>query len=158
MAILLEYYERANGDILLPPDHASFLEFLPPGCVRCEATDLRQIDRIQGRLEQQERIRLEQDGQREEAALAERRAEIRSSLTTRMTSAATTQYERDFLAAYLKLSDQRKRDHYQKRFTCDMAYFEMREFDRPRTPDERTHNWHADASEACAPLKAVTNG
>ena len=139
MPILLRYFRDRDGSILLPPDEetAEIIRRTHP-LNYCEATTLAEVDAIQAELERDERIRLEREGQREDEQWRERRDSIRSSLTSRMSSAATSEYEREFIRLYLQLSDQRKRDLYKSRFTCDQAYFAAREFDNPDSAIDRS--------------------
>ena len=71
----------------------------------------------------------------DEQALAESRERVRASITARISSAATTEYEKEFLREYIKLREE-KRDKYRQKFTCDVAYLEMRENDKPRNAEE----------------------
>lgn len=136
MSVLLQYYEDAQGNIQLPPDEECFWTICPPGFERREAHYLHEVDKVKDRLESDERRRLELEGQREAAVMAPRIKAIRENLQSRMSSSATSAYEREFISLYLQLSDERKRELYRQRFACDNAYFELREFDRKRAPDE----------------------
>ena len=128
MAILLVYFENKHGNVCLPPTNDCPTL---PGYERRECHYLHEVDKIQKRLYAQTVDELEREGIREQAVWGQRMAQVRSDLITRMHSAATIQYEKDFIAAYLCLSDERKREQYRSRFTCDMAYFAAREFDNP---------------------------
>ena len=128
MALHVVYFQNRFGHIALPPnDDCPTL----PGYERREANTLDEVDKLQLKLNQQTVEELEREGVREQLVWGEKMRQVRSDLITRMHSAATTQYEKDFIAHYLMLSDQRKRDQYKSRFTCDRAYFAAREFDNP---------------------------
>jgi hypothetical protein len=132
MAIHLRFFERRNGDILLPPDDETPC---PRDCLLREANTLAEVDRLQRRLQQQTYERCQQEYLRDEEAFAESRQRVIDNIHTRLASAATSQYERDFLREYIKLREE-KRDKYRQRFACDVAYLEMRENDRPRNAEE----------------------
>jgi hypothetical protein len=132
MAIHLRFFERRNGDILLPPDDETPC---PRDCLLREANTLAEVDRLQRRLQQQTYERCQRELLRDEDAFAEARERVRSDLTTKLASAATSEYEREFLRAYIQLREE-KRDKYRQRFACDVAYLEMRENDRPRNAEE----------------------
>jgi hypothetical protein len=132
MAIRLVFFENARGDISLPPTGDTPC---PPGYQRSEANTLAEVDRLQSRLQEATRRRCAAELQHDEEAFAEARERVRSAITARIASSATTPYERDFLRAYIQLREE-KRAKYRARFACDTAYLEMRENDRPRNAEE----------------------
>jgi hypothetical protein len=132
MAIHLVYFEDRDGNISLPPTDDTPC---PPGYDRREANTLAEVDRLQKRLQQATYARCQQELMRDEAAFAEARERVRSSLTARIASAATTEYEKEFLRCYIQLREE-KREKYRQRFACDTAYLEMRENDKPRNAEE----------------------
>jgi hypothetical protein len=132
MAIHLTYFEDRNGSISLPPTDDTPC---PPGYDRREANTLAEVDRLQSRLQRDTYERCQRELLRDEEATTEARERVRSALTAKIASAATTEYERDFLREYLKLRED-KRAKYRQRFTCDVAYLEMRENDHPRNAEE----------------------
>src|ERR1700690_2878842 len=115
MAIHLRYFERKDGTVLLPPTDDTPC---PADCLDLEANTLDEVDRLQKRLQQATYARCQQEQMRDEAAFAEARERTRSALTAKIASAATSQYERDFLREYIKLREE-KREKYRSRFTCD---------------------------------------
>jgi hypothetical protein len=132
MAIHLIYFEDRGGNISLPPSDDTPC---PPGYDRREANTLAEVDRLQRRLQQATYERCQRELQRDEEAFAESRERVRSALTTRIASSATSEYEREFLKLYVQLRED-KRAAYQKRFSCDRAYLEMRENDHARNAEE----------------------
>jgi hypothetical protein len=132
MAIHLRFFERRNGDILLPPDDETPC---PRDCLLREANTLAEVDRLQRRLQQQTYERCQRELLRDEDAFAEARERVRSDLTTKLASAATSEYEREFLRLYLQLRDD-KRDKYRSRFMCDRAYLLARENDERKSANE----------------------
>jgi hypothetical protein len=132
MAIHLVYFKSRDGTISLPPTDDTPC---PPGYMRCEANTLDEVDKLQKRLQQATYERCQRELRRDEEAFAESRERVRSSLTAKIASSATTEYEREFLRAYIQLREE-KRDKYRQRFACDVAYLEMRENDRPRNAEE----------------------
>jgi hypothetical protein len=132
MAIHLRFFERRDGTVLLPPSDDIPC---PADCIDREANTLDEVDKLQKRLQQATYERCQRELQRDEEAFAESRERVRSSLTAKIASSATTEYEREFLRAYIQLREE-KRDKYRQRFACDVAYLEMRENDRPRNAEE----------------------
>jgi hypothetical protein len=132
MAIHLIYFRSRDGVIALPPTDDTPC---PPNHERCEANSLNEVDALQRTLQAQTYARCQSEQTRDEVAFAEARERVRSDLTARLSSRATTQYERDFIREYLKLREE-KREKYRARFACDTAYLEMRENDKPRNAEE----------------------
>jgi hypothetical protein len=132
VAIHLVYFKSRDGTISLPPTDDTPC---PPGYMRCEANTLAEVDLLQRQLQQATYERCQRELRRDEEAFAESRERVRSSLTAKIASSATTEYEREFLRAYIQLREE-KRDKYRQRFACDVAYLEMRENDRPRNAEE----------------------
>lgn len=137
MAIHLRYFVHAHADahaenkISLPPDASTPC---PPGYEEREANTLAEVDRLQRWLQTIEYEKLQREGQRDASQWAERLEAANSRLRTRAASSATTAYEREFIAEWLKLRDEKQREHYRQRFEVDMAahsYFAAREFDNP---------------------------
>ena len=132
MAIHLVYFESKDGTISLPPEDSTPC---PPGYDRREANTLAEVDRLQSRLQRATYERCQRELMRDEQACAESRERVRASITARIASSATTEYEKEFLRYYIQLREE-KRQAYQKKFSCDVAYLEMRENDRPRNAEE----------------------
>lgn len=137
MAIHLRYFVHAHADahaenkIALPPDSATPC---PPGYEEREANTLAEVDRLQRWLQTIEYEKLQREGIRDAAQWAPRLEAANRRLRDRASSSATTPYEHDFIAAWLKLRDERKRADFARRFEVDMAahsYFAAREFDNP---------------------------
>ncbi len=129
MAIHLRFFERASGVILLPPDSTTPCPF---DCVEREANSLAEVDALQRRLQQQTYERRQQELQTDEEAFAAAREQVRSDLTARLSSAATSEYEREFIRLYLQLREER-RAAYRSRFTADTAYLLARENDEKKS-------------------------
>jgi hypothetical protein len=132
MAIHLRYFERPNGDLLLPPDDSTPC---PADCIDREANTLAEVDALQRRLQAATYARCQSELIHDEAAFAESRQRVIDNIHSRIASSATTQYEKDFLREYIKLREE-KREKYRARFACDAAYLELRENDRPRNAEE----------------------
>lgn len=135
MAIHLYYFRNAAGDIQIPPNDECYFTFCPPGYDRFEANTLEEVDKLQRDLQEQTYHRQHAEWEHDEATWASCRATVVESLQRTLASSATTQYERDFIHSYLQLREE-KRAKYRSRFICDKAFLEMREMDRPRTPEE----------------------
>jgi hypothetical protein len=132
MAIHLVFFRDASGNISLPPSDDTRC---PEGYQRCEANTLAEVDALQKRLQAATYARCQQERMRDEVAFAESRQRVIDNIHSRIASAATTQYEKDFLREYIKLREE-KREKYRQRFACDTAYLELRENDHPRNAEE----------------------
>jgi hypothetical protein len=103
----------------------------PSGYERCEALYLNDVYKLEKVLVQQERDGWEQEAELEEERFAERRAAVRDKLYARMTSSATSEYEREFISEWLKLRDDKKRAKYAQFYTERQAYLHALHFDTP---------------------------
>lgn len=135
MAIHLYFYEDRHGDIQLPPTDEVYFTICPPGYERREANTLTEVDALQKKMQAATYRRSQSQLEHDEAVFAASRKAVIDSLHARLASSCTTQYERDFIHAYIQLREE-KRAAYRQRFTCDTAYLEMRENDHPRNAEE----------------------
>ncbi len=94
------------------------------------ADTLREVDKLQKLMQEHELKTRQAELEREELTFADVRKQIRDRLYARMVSSSTTQYEKDFIAAYFRLGEE-KREKYRRRFLADQCYFLCREFDNP---------------------------
>jgi hypothetical protein len=124
------YFENNVGHIILPGSRDD-VNIGWKGYVRMEAETLPQIDRLAQRIDDQERRLLQSQLEHDEAVFSYRRGKTRESLLRTMSSGRTSEYEKDFIREYLKVSDERKRQLYSghKRM---QSFFEAREFDGSR--------------------------
>lgn len=120
------YFKRRDGKILLAPDSSTPT---PPNCDRCKVETLDELDRLQEYLETETKSQCAQEIERDQSVWHEKRQEVRNRLHSRMASSACSDYEKEFLSLYIKISDERKRKLYKQRFMADTAYFMAREFD-----------------------------
>lgn len=135
MAIHLKYFINRDGDIQLPPNDEVFYTLCPRGYDRAEANTLDEVDKLQRRLQEATYRRNQAEIEHDESIWQAARQSVLDSLRATLASSATTQYERDFIHAYLALREE-KRAAYRQRFACDRAFLEMREYDKPRNPEE----------------------
>lgn len=135
MAIRLYYFEDTSGDIQLPPNDECYFTFCPAGYDRREANTLAEVDALQKRLQTQTYRRQHAEWEREDIGWAACHKQVVSRLQSTLASSVTTNYEREFIRAYIQLREE-KRANYRQRFICDRAYLELRENDRPRNPEE----------------------
>ncbi len=155
------YFERRDGFCILAPQEvgqdlslarrAYDERYRPQGWEWREAGTLAEVDRLQRRLVEQEEARLRQMADRvgfyRERALAQTAADLRA----RMCSAATSAYERDFIAAYLQLRTD-KRDKYRDRLMEHNFYLWAREMDagtkvEDRMPSQPGEVWRGEAQQ-----------
>jgi len=116
------------GYILLAP----YTGCRPPDGYQSEYADtLAAVDRLQRTLQRQERQQWERELEGDETRMRARYDAIGDALRTKMVSSSTSAYEREFIALYLRLRDE-KRDRHRQRFTERVCYLTAREFDTPR--------------------------
>ena len=131
-------YFRNHRDTAHPPGFlmlAPYSDFpTPSGYTREAARTLREIDRLQFTLIEQERRAVEMDIAYEESILGRLQREVTDKLRQRMVSSATTPYERDFIEVYLQLREE-KRDKHRQRFMERTMYLHARENDTPKNRD-----------------------
>jgi hypothetical protein len=119
------YFRDANGHILLAP-YSAFPT--PEGYVREEADTLPKIDKLTDMMREQERQLLRRERMHEDALTGEARKRVYDRLTERLISSKTSEYEKDFIRAYLLLREER-RERFHAKYEEFNAYFHAREFD-----------------------------
>lgn len=126
------YFENNRGDISLPPSTQDALrikdEMRHRGFELREAGTLPEVDALQKRLQQQEYDEGQKDLEHDERTFGAARKRVRERLYSRMVSGSTSPYERDFIKQYLMLADE-KRSKWRNRFTADVSYLNIREYD-----------------------------
>lgn len=117
------YFERSDGFVILAPaekgrdDYARMVyetKYGPAGWQWREADTLPDVDRLEKRLIEQEEARIMKMVTLNAMARDEIRTHVRARLVENMHSPHATQFERQFIDAYLKLHDNR-RDKYRDR-------------------------------------------
>lgn len=111
----------------------------PSGYTREAARTLPEIDRLQFTLIEQERRECEMEMVHDEVVFGAKQREITDRLRQRMVSSSTTPYDRDLIAAYLQLKEEKREIHRQRFMERNMFLF-ARENDTPknrRTNDEK---------------------
>ena len=103
----------------------------PNGYSREEATTLRECYRLQQRLQEQEAEDWKRESSHDIELLRARFRQTRDRMIQRMASSSTTAFDRDFMAAYLQLQEQKLEKH-ERNFECRDAYLRSLEFDTPR--------------------------
>lgn len=101
----------------------------PEGHSRHEAGTLSEVDTLQKRMQEQEHRKLEKELQLDENHMREARAKVRDSLYSRMVSSSTSEYERDFIKAWMELRDQKRRDYFRQRLEEHQCFITAREMD-----------------------------
>lgn len=130
---------RNHRDPAHPPGYlmlAPYSDFpTPAGYTREHAENLPDIDKLQRVLCEQERRAAEAEALHDEVVLGRRYAELTDRLRARMVSGSTSAYDRDFIAGYLQLREEKRARHAQ-RFSERTMYLWAREMDsHGRLPD-----------------------
>lgn len=140
------YFENASGHLVLPPEEIGqgtmlaqqiYAErYRSQGYEWREARTLEEVDRLQGRLIQQEQGQLNyqakvMDQQREQV-----RGEIADNLRQRMVSADCSAFERDFIEAWLRIREE-KRKQFTDVWNQRNMYLWAREMDESTKVEDR---------------------
>jgi len=113
------------GYIMLAP----YSEFpTPHGYLREYAGTLPDARRLQDRLIAQSREEWEREAELNHQLVDSRRAEVRDRIYARMTSSATSEYEKEFLRLYLQVRED-KQAKYDQRWRERQAYLHALEND-----------------------------
>lgn len=126
------FFKNVKGHIQLPPTDEVALRLKDGmrhrGYELMEAATLKEIDRLQKELEEQDyRVNEHLLDKHENLMLAVRK-QVRDRLNAKLSSSAYSAYEKDFIREYIRLRDD-KRAKWRQKFTADTAYFMAREFD-----------------------------
>jgi hypothetical protein len=117
------YFEYRNGHVTLAP----FTDCpTPEGSIRKEADTLSQADKLEARLQQQEREQLEREMEYEEALFEGRKQAIRDRMYARSISSATSAFEKELLQLYPLLKDEQKKAKYRQRLLEHQFYLYAR--------------------------------
>ena len=119
------YFRYPDGHVTLAP----YSDFpTPEGAIREGADTLKEVDRLQERLVEQERREWEQEVEQDAERFKSRMDEVRDRLYARMTASSTSEYEKEFIRLYLQLRNE-KRKKYQELWLQRTAYLWAREND-----------------------------
>lgn len=134
------FYDNSAGEVVLPPSadvaryyYSEFRDgsgrtYRDRGFELREAGTLAEVDALQRRLVERDRREAEGQVDRQEAATAEAWRRRGSDLYARMVSAATPEYEKEFIRAYLQVRDD-KRARYRQAWLERQSYLWAREQD-----------------------------
>ena len=103
----------------------------PDGYSREGADTLAAVDRIQTILQNQEFEAARREADYNDLLTRDRFAEVRDRLVARMVSSSTSPYEREFIAAYLRLREE-KREKHRRVFETRVAYLNALAYDTPK--------------------------
>src|SRR6266849_4265458 len=92
------YWKHRDGHLTLAPFSSAPT---PDYCIKYEADTLKDVDILYTRLCKQEHEAAEREMRQDMAFREPREKAIRDRLYARMTSGATTEYEREFLRLYI---------------------------------------------------------
>ena len=129
------YFVNSSGGDRDPAHPAGYLMLAPysdfptpHGYLREYAGTLREARVLQDRLIAQSREEWEREAQANHKLIDARRAEVRDRIYARMTSSATSEYEREFLRLYLQLRED-KQAKYDSLWMQRVAYLHALEND-----------------------------
>ena len=134
------YFVHADNKRITLAPYTSFPT--PYNHTREVANTLGEVSVLQRRLQEQERRDMEREYIQSESKMEALSQVIRDRLYARMASSATTEYERDYIRAWLELKDEKKRARYAEIFHLRQHYLWALEFDsaRNRRSDEERVN------------------
>lgn len=116
------------GYIMLSPETNTPNYYVPEGFETMEAGTLAEVTKLQKRLEQQEFDERDVELENYKQQFAEARKEKRAALVKLMLSSDTSEYDRQFIEAYLQVREER-REKYEQRFAERTAYLNILAFD-----------------------------
>jgi len=132
------FFERKDGYVIMPP-----AEIGNPALTRQiyeqvyrkkgwewrEVSTLHDVDKLQAKLEHQEMVRIGHMLDVHDRCREHVRSAVAENLRRRMVSAATSEWEREFIAHYIKLREEPKRDRYRQALMHRNYYLWAREQD-----------------------------
>ena len=120
------YFRYPNGHLTLAP----FSDCpTPDGAIKEEADTLPAIDKLVDQLRKQEYENSQREMQHDSNQFAAKEKEIRDRIYQRISSSATTEYEKEFLRYYLQLRDERKREKHRELYMQAQWFLHAREND-----------------------------
>jgi hypothetical protein len=129
-----------------PPGHVLLAPYsshpAPDGFTVEYADNLRAVDRLERTLQSQAAREMESDALADQSLRDAIGQRVRDSLTQKMVSSSTTPYERDFIAAWLALREEKRREKYISKYEEYATYLHARHYDTPkgRAVDEERVN------------------
>lgn len=127
------YFVNSSGTIWLPPSTEQAYQIKDQmrkrGFELREADTLSKIDELSERIYDQEKRKLEREMQFSEEIGKLLKKRSRDSLTSRMVSSSTSEYEREFIKYYLYVHSEDKKAEFRRNFEHRNMYFESREYD-----------------------------
>ena len=112
-----------------------------PGYREEYADTLSDIDKLERKLQEQDRQEHFKEYLKDQTLLAKKDAEIRDKLRQKMLRSDCTPYERDFIELYLQLRDDKKKEKYRQLFLEHTSYLWARHNDvGNRKADEESFN------------------
>lgn len=142
------YFENSRGEIVLPPstELATYFywhkrdqrgkTYREWGFEWREAGTLEEVDRLQKKLQEQDRRKEEVLLEKDERRGEDLRKRVRDNLYARMVSSGTSEYEKEFIRLYLELREE-KRARHRQRFLERTSYLWAREMDPGTLPQDR---------------------
>lgn len=134
------YFVHADNHRIMLAPYTGFPT--PYNHTREVANTLTEVSTLQRRLQEQERRDAEREYITGESKMEALSQVIRDKLYARMASSATTEYEKDYIRAWLELKDEKKRQRYAEIFHLRQHYLWALEMDsaRNRKSDEESVN------------------
>jgi hypothetical protein len=130
----VEYFVNSR-DPSHPPGYIILAPYsnapLPNGYSREYADSISSVDRLQNQLLFQERRQWEREELHDTVLMGERQRKVVDSLKQKMVSSSTSPYERDWIAAYLQLREEKKEKH-RKVFEQRTAYLWQTAHETPK--------------------------
>jgi hypothetical protein len=117
---------------MLSPETNTPNYYTPEGYEVMEAGTLAEVTKLQKRLEQQEFDERDIEVENYKQQFAEARKEKREALVKMMMSSDTSEYDRNFIEAYLQIREER-REKYEQRFAERTAYLNVLAFDESKS-------------------------
>lgn len=136
----VEYFVRGSDGHLILAAYSG--QPAPDGYVADYADTLRAVERLERELQEQDHRANEMEYAAHMEKWAAGREAIRDRLLTALTSSSRTEYEKDFIRAWIALRDDEKKTKYENAWLQRTMYLHALHFDTPkdRRVDEEAVN------------------
>ena len=123
------------GYVMISPETNTPNYYVPEGYETKEAGTLPEVYKLQNKLIAQEMLERDLEVEAYNQQFAAARAEKRANLVKLMLDSSTSEYDRQFIEAYLQLREER-REKYEQRFAERNAYLNVEAFEESKANQE----------------------
>lgn len=126
------YYQNQQGRIMMLPTDEETKRFRKQmeglGYMLMGAETLKEAEILQKKLQEQLKVEQQQELAYDDSVTSRGRAAVGERLRRKLASSSTSEYEKDFIRAYLVWREN-KHALFQKKFTSEIGHLDQLEFD-----------------------------